>query len=213
MRSTWSSSAIPASTVTAKWLSDHHGLYIDGPTGAFEVEEGILPDGAGFSGARGDDGLDAHFAHLTPAVVGVTARIGGHIFLYVTNAILGGIALVVVFAVALTLMPARWAFVAMAGLAASFPFIYFSRDVFSEPLTMVLLFGGFFVWEMASVRPDAMLGLLAGALIGASCAARIDGFLSVVPATGIFALHAAGRGAPGEQGLPLRRVASPRWWR
>jgi len=27
--------------VTAKWLSDHRGLYIDGPTGAFEDEEGM----------------------------------------------------------------------------------------------------------------------------------------------------------------------------
>jgi hypothetical protein len=192
--------------VTAKWLSDHRGLYIDGPTGAFEDEEGVRPAGAGFYGARGDDGLDAQFAHLTPAVVGVVARIGGDIFLFVTNAMLGGIGLVLVFAVAATLMPPRWAFVAMSGLAACFPFIYFSRDLYSEPLAMILLFGGFFVWELASVRPRVLLGLVAGSLIGASCAARIDAFISVIPATAVFALYVAGRGAPEEQGPPLRRV-------
>jgi hypothetical protein len=192
--------------VTAKWLSDHRGLYIDGPTGAFEDEEGIRPVGAGFYGGRGNDGIDAQFAHLTPAVVGVVARIGGDIFLFVTNAMLGGIGLVLVFAVAATLMPPRWAFVAMSGLAASFPFIYFSRDLFSEPLAMILLFGGFFVWELASTRPHVLLGLVAGSLIGASCAARIDGFISVIPATAVFALYVAGRGAPEERGPPLRRV-------
>jgi hypothetical protein len=192
--------------VTAKWLSDHRGLYIDGPTGAFEDEAGIRPAGAGFYGARGKDGLDAQFAHLTAAIVGGSARIGGDIFLFVTNALLGGIALVVVFAVAATLMQPRWAFLAIAGLAASFPFVYFSRDLYSEPLAMITLFGGFFVWELAGVSSRPLLGLVAGALIGASCAARIDGFISVVPATGAFALYAAGRGAPGEQGPPLRRV-------
>jgi hypothetical protein len=192
--------------VTAKWLSDHRGLYIDGPTGAFEDEAGIRPAGAGFYGAPGEDGLDAQFAHLTAAVVGGIARIGGDAFLFVTNALLGGIALVVVFAVAATLMQPRWAFLAIAGLAASFPFVYFSRDLYSEPLAMIMLFGGFFVWELASVSSRPLLGLVAGALIGASCAARIDGFISVVPATGAFALYAAGRGAPGEQGVSLRRV-------
>jgi hypothetical protein len=192
--------------VTAKWLSNHRGLYIDGPTGAFEDEEGIRQAGAGFYRARGDDGLDAQFAHLTPAVVGVAARIGGDIFLFVTNAMLGGIGLVFVFAVAATLMPPRWAFVAMSGLAASFPFIYFSRDLYSEPLAMILLFGGFFVWELASMRPHVLLGLVAGSLIGASCAARIDGFISVIPATAVFTLYVAGRGAPGDRGPPLRRV-------
>jgi hypothetical protein len=192
--------------VTAKWLSDHRGLYIDGPTGAFEDEAGIRPAGAGFYGARGKDGLDAQFAHLTAAIVGGSARIGGDIFLFVTNALLGGIALVVVFAVAATLMQPRWAFLAIAGLAASFPFVYFSRDLYSEPLAMITLFGGFFVWELAGVSSRPLLGLVAGALIGASCAARIDGFISVVPATGAFALYAAGRGAPGERGPPLRRV-------
>jgi hypothetical protein len=192
--------------VTAKWLSDDRGLYIDGPTGAFEDEEGIRPVGAGFYGARGNDGIDAQFAHLTPVIVGVAARIGGDIFLFVTNAMLGGIGLVVVFAAAATLVPARWAFVAMSGLAACFPFVYFSRDVYSEPVAMILLFGGFFVWELANVRPHVLLGLVAGSLIGASCAARIDGFISVIPATAVFSLFIAGRGAPGEQGPPLRRV-------
>jgi hypothetical protein len=192
--------------VTAKWLSDDRGLYIDGPTGAFEDEEGIRPAGAGFYGARGDDGIDAQFAHLTPVIIGVAARVGGDIFLFVTNAMLGGIGLAVVFAAAATLMPARWAFVAMSGLAACFPFVYFSRDVYSEPATMILLFGAFFVWELATVRPHAPLGLVAGSLVGASCAARIDGFISVIPATAVFSLYIAGRGAPGEQGPPLRRV-------
>jgi hypothetical protein len=192
--------------VTSKWLSDHRGLYIDGPTGAFEDEAGIRPGGAGFYGARGEDGLDAQFAHLTAAVVGGIARIGGDAFLFVTNALLGGIALVVVFAVAATLMQPRWAFLAIAGLAASFPFVYFSRDLYSEPLAMITLFGGFFVWELAGVRSRPLLGLVAGALIGASCAARIDGFISVIPATAVFSLFIAGRGAPGEQGVSLRRV-------
>lgn len=39
--------------VTAKLLSDDRGLDIDGPTGAFEDEEGIRPVGAGFYG-RGE---------------------------------------------------------------------------------------------------------------------------------------------------------------
>jgi hypothetical protein len=192
--------------VTAKWLSEDRGLYIDGPTGAFEDEEGIRPAGAGFYGARGDDGIDAQFAHLTPVIVGVAARIGGDIFLFVTNAMLGGIGLVVVFAAAATLVPARWALIAMSGLAACFPFVYFSRDVYSEPVAMILLFGGFFVWELANVGPHVLLGLVAGSLIGASCAARIDGFISVIPATAVFSLFIAGRGAPGEQGPPLRRM-------
>jgi hypothetical protein len=66
---------------------------------------------------------------------------------------------------------------------------------------MILLVGGLFVWELASVRPHVLLGLVAGSLIGASCAARIDGFISVIPATAVFSLSIAGRGAPGEQGL------------
>ena len=192
--------------VTAKWLADHDGLQIDGPTGAFEDDAGIRPGGAGFAGSRGAGNLQAQFAHLTPVITGVAARIGGDGLLFVGNSLLGGLALMTVFAVGSMYMPARWAFSAMIGLAASLPFVYFTRDLYSEPTAMIVLFGGFFVWELASVGTRPLLGLVSGALIGAGCAARIDGFLALIPATAVFALYAAGRGAAEDRGRRLRGV-------
>lgn len=191
--------------VTAKWLSSHGDLRVDGPTGAFSDEERIRPGGPGFSGrTRGEGSLDPQFAHLTPVVVAVGAMFGGEDVLFLAGPVLGGVALLVLFAVAATVMRPWWALVATAGLAACYPFTYFTRDLYSEPLALALAFGALFLWELANIRVRPLLAGAAGLLVGAICATRIDGFVSVIPAAGVFALYAAGGGAPGAAARPLR---------
>ena len=163
---------------TAAWLADHGDLHVAGLEGPFADNATLRPSGAGFS--IDDETLSPQFPHLTATVLAIPAWLDDQ-WMFLVNPVLGGVALLCWFALGSRLGGTLGAAAGVALLASTFPFNYFTRDTYSEPLAMVLLAGGLWVLTMAHDRRSPGLGVLAGALVGATCLARIDGFVPLVP--------------------------------
>jgi glycosyltransferase involved in cell wall biosynthesis len=173
---------------TAKNLVEHGDLLIQGPSGPFVDARNVSPNGAGFSPEREDTTLEPQFPHLT-AVVLATAGWTHEIGMFLATPLVGGVALLCLYAFATLLAGPRWAAVATVVAGTAMPVVIFSRDAYSEPIATALLFGGLWVLGIAERSPRWLPWLLAGLLLGATCMARVDGYLNLAPVALALALH------------------------
>src|SRR3546814_16611802 len=94
--------------------------------------------------------------------------------LFLVTPLLGGLALVLLYAWATTVVGPRWAGVATAVAGASMPFMVFARDTYSEPVAMAFVFGGLWLLHVASRSGKAPVWLLAGLPLGGASPARLE---------------------------------------
>src|SRR3546814_19269849 len=78
--------------------------------------------------------------------------------LFLVTPLLGGLALVLLYAWATTVVGPRWAGVATAVAGASMPFMVFARDTYSEQVAMAFVFGGLWLLHVASRAGDRKSG-------------------------------------------------------
>jgi hypothetical protein len=182
---------------TARHLMDEGDVLLPGPVGPFAHAPGVSPNGAGFSPERDDGTLEPQFPHLTS----VSLAMGGWIAasgLFLVTPILAGFGLLCLYAFACTLLGARWAAVAATIAGLTMPFTMFARDAYSEPITTVLVFGGLWLLHLAHRSGHLGVWLVAGLALGATCMARVDGYLYLAPV--VLALVLAVRLAPLARG-------------
>lgn len=183
---------------TARWLASEGELLVDPqdePYAGVRNEHRIRYASAGYYEGHRDDGkLYPQFVHLLPTTIAAGAWIGGSRGMLKVNALLGGLALLLFFAFAVHLVRPWPAAGATAALALSLVQTHFTRDAYTEILTQLLLFGGF--WVLLSARPTLHAGraLIAGLAVGASSMARVDAFIFLLPLA-IYAIYelASGR--------------------
>lgn len=177
-------------SIAGSWLVEHNSLVIS-RFSEYEGIQGVVTKTAGFdNSANNPTDIEAQGSHILPAVLGGVGKVFGYGALFNVNILIGGLALLAVFALGRELVGSRWALVAMATLAASLPMIYFSRDTYTEPLSMLLIFIGLttLVFAMrASFVKHIWLG--AGLLTGLATATRVDAYLTIAAVVG-FALIA-----------------------
>lgn len=167
---------------TARWLADTGEVLVDDDEAPFRelAADGVRASASGYH-PRADGKLYPQFMHLLPAMIGATAWLGGSRGMLKVNAILGGVALLMLFMLASKLITPWWAVAVVAVLALNFPQMHFTRDAYSEILTQVFVLGG--VGTLASrwdaLRPGRVM--IAGLSIGAASMARIDGWIYFVP--------------------------------
>lgn len=124
--------------------------------------------------------LHAQGAKLLPALLGVAGRAGGDEAALTANVVIGGIALLAVYAFARRLVGPWWGLLPLVALDASIPRVAFPRAAFTEPLALAFIFGGLSIAWAAVHRRTLLPYLLAGALIGAASLSRIDGAAVVI---------------------------------
>jgi hypothetical protein len=173
---------------SAIWLKDHDNLKIKA-LNTFGNTPGVAhDDGAGFGPFRPTFHTDggviyAQGIHLLPIFLGLAARLVGISHMLHLNMVFGMTALLAVYGFARILVKRTWwAAVVTGALAGSMPFIYFSRDTYSEPLAATLTFGALTMIWLALKQKNAWLWLIAGLLAGAGTMTRLDGFLTVAEA-------------------------------
>jgi hypothetical protein len=177
---------------TAAWLASSGGLIFPSLEGPFADAEGLRVNGAGFYGIGGI--IYPQFLHMLPVLMGSAAWLGGTAMALRANAVLGGVALLAMFAFATRLLRPWWALAAVAGTAALLPQVYFSRDAYSEIPTQLFLFAGLWALWDADRDSDPVRGLIAGVFFGATCLARIDSFLYLIPLTAYLWVRIIGGG-------------------
>ena len=164
-------------TATAGWIASDGGLVIDARVTPFDEGADLQYFAAGFHEIVADGPLYAQFLHAFPAMMATVDLAGGLDLMIRTNAVLGGLALLALYAFGERVMRPLPALVAQLALAGSLVFIYFTRAPFTEPLTLAMLFGGLWALDQAAGTRDRRVGLVAGFLLGATFLARLDGLV------------------------------------
>lgn len=167
-------------TLEGFWLSEHPSPDI--PVGGAAAAAAQVPGFEATSGAYffADGALHAQGAKLLPGLLGLGGWAGGDTGLLVTNLLVGAVALLAVFALARRIVGGWWALVPLVALGTSIPMTAFSRAAYTEPLNIAFVFGALvFSWSAFETR-SWWRHLLAGAMVGATALARIDGAASVI---------------------------------
>jgi hypothetical protein len=162
-------------TITGRWLVNHASAVIHTYPDVFGTPaHGEVASGS--FAAVGAGTLNAQGNHLLPAVLGFTGAIFGSGAIFKTNVVIGALALVVLFGLGRRLVNGPVALLAMIAFGISMPFIYVSRDTYTEPLTMLFLLGALSLLHRANrtwlVRDFALAGLAAGS----AAMVRIDSY-------------------------------------
>ena len=166
--------------------------------------------GAGYF--ESDDGQSVYpqFFHLLPVMLAVAHWIGGVPLMLVVNPVVGAFGLLAFYAFAARVVRPVPALAAMVTLAVLLPQLHFSRDVFSELTSQLLLFAGLsLLWDLTGPRraPSLSAGLVAGLVLGGSTMARIDAYVYLVPvAAGLLLLRAGRTGAAVMVGMAVPAV-------
>lgn len=125
---------------------------------------------------RDDGTFFQQFLHSTPAMYAFFGELFGRGAIFAVNAVLAGIGLLAIFALALRFVSPWWALAAATLTAATLPYAYYARGTFSEIPALVLVIGGLWAGHIATTtRPEFSLG--AGLLLGGAALVRVDAWM------------------------------------
>jgi len=170
-------------TATAGWLAADGDLVIEAARPPFDDTAGLRYDALGFDAVVEDGPLHPLFVHTFPALLATIDDALGLTAMLRLNGVIGGVALLALYAFAERLMRPGAALVAQLALAGNLVFVYFSRAPFSEPLTLTMLFGGLWALDQAVVGQDRRVAAIAGLLFGGTFLARLDGLVILLALT------------------------------
>lgn len=178
-------------TVTGIWLTQKNDLIIEKEE-VFGQVEGIGYNSGGFMpNPDNPDEIHAQGVHLLPSIAGLSGRLFGLQFMFRINVLLGGIALLAIYAFARTILRPKWALLAPIITGLSLPMMYFSRDMYTEPLLAAFTFGMLALITMAIKTSDKFLWFVAGLLCGACALTRIDGYLTIAMTLAFIVTYAS----------------------
>lgn len=180
----------PAAYVQAgMWLKDNSSLKIPSET-EYRIN-GFRDYSGGFALNPNDESvIMAHGQHALGGIFGFVARIVGPELALRLNVVIGGMALLAFYGL-LRFIVGRWLGLAgVIALAVSLPMMYFSRDMYTEPLVLLLTMGGLSL-VCAAIKAKEhrrVLWSLAGLVVGAGSLVRIDAYLSIAGLILVMAL-------------------------
>lgn len=164
-------------TATAGWIASDGGLLIDAQAPPFDDSAGLGFDAAGFHSMVDGGPLYAQFMHAFPAMMATVDEAAGLDAMVRLNGVLGGVALLSLYAFGERLLRPWAALLAQVAMALNLVFVYFTRAPFSELLMFGMLFGGLWALDQAVGLRDRSVGFVAGLLLGATFLARLDGLV------------------------------------
>lgn len=163
--------------VVAEWLIDKPDLVIQSSE-VFGDNPDIVPSTAGFETVTGNpERLYPQAPHLLPVLLALAGRAMGLGGMLQANVAIGGLALLSLYGLTRFFVRPKWALLATTVLAVSLPMIYFSRDTYSEPLTLLLIFGGLSLVFIAQLAGSRLVWFLAGVAASAGVLVRADAYL------------------------------------
>ena len=174
------------------WLVDNEDIEIHA-SDVFGDAERIKGNGASLGHLRDqdDERLYVHGGQLLPAFLGLFGRIAGEEGSFVLNSYIGGLALLTFFGLSRFYVRTKWAAFATLSLATLLPMIYFSRDNYTEPLSLLFVFSALSLTHLAFSSKKLLLWVMAGASVGAITLTRIDAYLVVAGFLLAFAIWSA----------------------
>jgi hypothetical protein len=171
--------------LTAQLLADTGDVEVHAGVGPFATDPSVdVATAQGFFPTDADAGtLAPQFLHVEPSLLAMGDFVGGDSLMLAVPAIAGGLGLLAVLVLAARFVHPWLAVAAVMALGVSLPQVYFSRDTFSEPFSQPLLAGAVVLMAWAFDRHAPVTAWLAGAVLGAAFATRLDVLIivAVVP--------------------------------
>jgi hypothetical protein len=179
--------------ITGQWLKHHASLPIPVHPEVFGPVKGVSFFSQGFDAATTPGFVHPQFGNLLSGLLAVGGWLGGDHLLLKVNPLIGSAALLTFYGLARQYAGRAWAVVAVVALGVSLPQLHFSRNSYSEPVTMLFLVGGLALLREAQRRGRLSGYGLAGVVLGSALLARIDGFffMLAIPMYAAVALAAA----------------------
>ena len=192
--------------ITGQWLVHHGSLPIPVHPEVFGHVPGVSFYSAGMDTATTPGAVHPQYGNLLPGLLAVGGWVGGDRLLLKLNPLLGSAALLVFYGMVRQWAGRAWALVALLALGVSLPQLHFSRNAYSEPITMLFLVGGLALLREAQRRGRPRAYGLAGLVLGAAVLARIDGFYFQL-AVLVVAAATLAAAPPERRGRAVRQVA------
>lgn len=166
--------------VTGAWLIQNESVKIQ-PIRTYESIEQISNSSGGFTQFPKPDGnIYSQGSHLLPTLLGVGGRVIGLNLMLTMNTLFGAVALVALYGFMRQVTKPYWGLVTLTAFALSLPFIYFSRDTYTEPLTLAFIFCGLSLMTQLPNIANKMIWFVTGLLFGAAALVRIDAYLALI---------------------------------
>jgi hypothetical protein len=196
-----------AYAVTGQWLVHHGSLPIPVNAEVFGAVPGVWFNSAAFDPGPAAGFVYPQYGNLLPGLLAVAGWLYSDGLLLKLNPLIGSVALLGFYGLARQYTARIWALVAVTAFGVSLPQLHFSRNAYSEPVTMLFLVGGLALLREAQRRGSTRGYCLAGLVLGSAALARIDGlyFLLTVPL--VAAVTLAGS-SPECRGVATRKVAA-----
>jgi hypothetical protein len=173
---------------TARWIARDGSLVVHPHVGPFATDPSLKFDSFAVYQMR-DGSLEFQFAHMLPVILAEAYGLDGNTGLFHAPEVLGGIALLAFYVLAWRLFRRPlFALSAMLALAFLMPQISFSRDAYSEIPSQILLFTSMWLLVTPRVLPRWRVALVAGLMLGALEAIRIDAVVFLVGVPVVFAI-------------------------
>jgi hypothetical protein len=173
---------------TARWIARDGSLSVEPRVGAFENAPGLQFDSPAVYQMR-DGSLQFQFAHMLPVILAEAYALKGDTGLFHAPELLGGIALLAFYVLAWRLFRRPlFALAAMLALAFLLPQVSFSRDSYSEIPSQILLFTAMWLLVTPRLLPRWRVALVAGLMLGALEAIRIDAVVFIIGVPVLFAV-------------------------
>jgi hypothetical protein len=173
---------------TSRWIARDGSLVVHPRVGPFANDPSLKFDSFAVYEMR-DGSLEFQFAHMLPVILAESYAIGGDAGLFHAPEVLGGIALLAFFVLAWRLFRRPlFALSAMLALAFIIPQVSFTRDSYSEIPSQILLFTAMWLIVTPRVLPRWRVALVAGMMLGALEAVRIDAVVYLIGVPVVFAI-------------------------
>ncbi|MEP7019142.1 MAG: glycosyltransferase family 39 protein, partial [Pseudonocardiales bacterium] len=118
--------------------------------------------------------------HLLPVLLALAGSLFGVTALLQANVAIGAVVLFVFFGLARRIVGAGLALLVMSALAVSMPFVYVSRDAYSEPLMMLFLLGGLALLHRAITSRRVADYAIGGFVVACATMVRVDSYLGLL---------------------------------
>lgn len=167
----------------AQWIATRHGLPVRADLDAFGGAEALAVPGFTLASPAyyqvlhgGGADIVPQFLGGAPAVFSLGWWAGGWTGLFLAPAVVAGLAILAVAALAARLVGPRWAPLAAGSLALAYPLLHTARSTYSEPVALVLMVTAALLVADATVAATGQraLGLVAGLTLGAAGLVRVD---------------------------------------
>jgi hypothetical protein len=196
-----------AYAVTGQWLVHHGSLPIPVNAEVFGTVPGVRFHSSAFDPGPAAGFVYPQYSNLLPGLLAVGGWLYSDGLLLKLNPLIGSAALLGFYGLVRQYTARSWALVAVIVLGVSLPQLHFSRNTYSEPVTMLFLVGGLALLREAQRRGSTRGYGLAGLVLGSAALARIDGlyFLLTVPLVAGATLAIS---SPERRGDAARKVAA-----